>query len=618
MTDSSDPPSDGSAADDSASAPSPQWCAKQWSVLCDVLDVSDPTEVVPRVKALQTSGATEALSADTEALLDQLDAASPAEARKRVTTLIDQMEQLYREKKTLADAGLASAEAAVDEIDRLEKKCVPPDSESPSTPASSSPANTEIADRLGIDTVDDAQELEDMVRRMTETLGALQDNRETLRDELGVAEPRDVLDLVRSLQKQLEALYDTQTQSSGAQLASQIEEILGISSVAEAKDLAAVAENMSEQLEALYEDRAQLQEVGVSSVESAVEMIQSMSTQLDELYEDQELLQGHPAPDELKEQDTFEQLAALYAEQEKLERALGVSEADAIIEMVEGLKDQLEAFSSDRDETSLSTASSSYSPRAVEDHTANGTEPEPRGPISLKRLKQTPVFTSMRDQLESLYEEKEALLNMGIDDVQTAAGRIDELEARLSTLQHKHEQCRDRLEHLRRELGTANVEEIVDLVSPSIATPASHGSTPPDAPQDSRPEEDVPTVLPQETLTDIDDRPEEDLDALSVGVLRLDDDGAIEYLNEAALALPGLDAASPRADLLDAFFFQAVPSTSNTLFLNRFRTGVDQAKMDVRFPYTFVSPQHPPTAFYVHLYRSGPSGANWIFLRPVR
>ena len=51
MTDSSDPPSDGSAADDSASAPSPQWCAKQWSVLCDVLDVSDPTEVVPRVKA---------------------------------------------------------------------------------------------------------------------------------------------------------------------------------------------------------------------------------------------------------------------------------------------------------------------------------------------------------------------------------------------------------------------------------------------------------------------------------------------------------------------------------------------------------------------------------------
>jgi photoactive yellow protein len=479
-----------------------------------------------------------------------------------------------------------------------------------------------------------AEDALDMLENMSDQLSALYEARDerteallsqidALTDTLGAppadaAAPQAALDHVLDAVGTASPAQSTGPADDSSDELAAIQRVLGISSVEEAKDLAAVAENMSEQLEALYDDRAQLQKIGVSSVESAVEMIQSMSTQLDELYEEQELLQGRPAPDELKEQDTFEQLAALYAEQEKLERALGVSEADAIIEMVEGLKDQLEAFSSDHDETSLSTASSSYSPTAVEDHTANGTQSNPEGPISLQRLKQTPVFTSMRDQLESLYEEKEALLNMGIDDVQTAAGRIDELEARLSTLQHKHEQCRDRMEHLRRELGTAKVEEIVDMVSPSMETPPSHGSTPPDAPHDSRPGEDVPTVLPQETLTDIDDRPEEDLDALSVGVLRLDDDGAIEYLNEAALALPGLDAESPRADLLDAFFFQAVPSTSNTLFLNRFRTGVDQEKMDVRFPYTFVSPQHPPTAFYVHLYRSGPSGANWIFLRPVR
>ena len=558
MADSSDSPPGGSAAGDSSSPPSPQWCVKQWAVLCEVLDVSDPTAVVPRVQALQNAGneaadsppsdAAESASPDTDALLNQLDASTAAEARERVRSLINQMNRLYREKQTLTDAGLAGAEEAVDEIERLKKQC----------------------DRL------------DEVASSTSALSADSDD------------------------------------ASAERLAA-IQNVLGISSVEEAKDLAAVAENMGEQLEALYDDRAQLQEVGVSSVESAVDMIQSLSAQLDELYEEQELLHGRPTPDESNQQDTFEQLAALYAEQEKLERALGVSEADAIIEMVEGLKDQIEASYSEQDEPAASdsepTAGSVSAPSAP-----NGTPSEPNGAIPLQQLKQTSVFTSMRDQLESLYEEKEALLNMGIDDIRTAAGRIDELEARLSTLQHGHEQCRDRLEYLRRELGTADVEEIVNMVpSPSIPDAPSPAAARPksDGALDSAAEE-TPVVFPEDTLGDIDDLPDDDLDALSVGVLRLDDDGAINYLNEAARQLPGLDPEVPRTELHDAFFFRTVPSASNTLFLNRFRAGVEQGQLDARFPYTFVSPQHPPTAFYVHLYRSGPSGANWILFRPVR
>lgn len=979
MADSSVPPLGDSADGDDTSSPSPEWCAEQWSVLCEVLDVSDPTEVVPRVRALQdetdasppgpvtdafeemqaqletlrdrnaelleylksstdtspppADGADDnALHPDTEALLDQLDASSLTEAAERVESLTEQIDHLYREKEQLAEAGLMSAEEALDEIDRLQKKCDRLDDQTPSpqpspdaagpslasldldskedveaaralaeeadaalgtvveqfegdssspdasdrdflatlrslrsrattlrSEATSLAASTEVADVLGIETAEDAHELEQIVRRMSDTLDALRDHRDTLMDELGVAAPQDVLALVRSLEDQLREFYDAQTQSTGDQLAAQIEEVLGISSVEEAheletlvhrmnqrleevssaheelqeagydpetalatinsmeeqlvslygereedrpessadealvdavtnvlglstpaevrqmnesvrrmsehldalradhqaladagltaedallmlenmgeqlstlydarderseallsqidaltdtlgvkaartdvpqdalehvlnevdalttaaqaavpdhesptgladalqvllsnaatngtppdraagdaptaiqdvlgistveeaEDLAAVAENMSEQLEALYADRETLQEVGVTSVESAVQMIKSMSAQLDELYEEQEMLQGRPAPAEVEQQDTFEQLAALYSEQEKLERALGISEADEVIEMVEALTAQLEDVYSDREVPSGSTdASASVSPPDVS--VPNGTEPphngsDRNGSARPERLTKTPVFASMRDQLESLYEEKEALLDMGIDDARTAAGRIDTLEARLSSLQHEHEQCRDRLEYLKRELGTTDVEEIVDMIgavpADDDADTSGRETAPSPAASDTGDDEPTPVVLPEETLNDIDDLPEEALDDLSVGAVRLDADGMIEYLNDAALSLPGLDTVADRSELLGEFFFQAVPSTSNTLFLNRFRTGVDREQMDVRFPYTFVSPDQPPTAFYVHLYRSGPAGANWILLRPAR
>jgi photoactive yellow protein len=213
----------------------------------------------------------------------------------------------------------------------------------------------------------------------------------------------------------------------------------------------------------------------------------------------------------------------------------------------------------------------------------------------------------MRDQLEALYEEKEALLRIGIDDARTAAGRIDELEARLSTLREQHEDCRGRMEALQDELGTTDVDQIVEMIDAAPSAAATEAAT-----------SDSPEVLPRETVTALDEQPEAALDDLSVGVLRLDDDGAIDYLNEAALALPGLDAAATRSELLGEMFFRVVPSASNTLFLDRFRTGVDREQMDAQFSYTFVSPPHPPTAFHVHLYRSGPAGANWILVRPAR
>lgn len=140
-----------------------------------------------------------------------------------------------------------------------------------------------------------------------------------------------------------------------------------------------------------------------------------------------------------------------------------------------------------------------------------------------------------------------------------------------------------------------NVEEV-----PDAPEPTSDGSPAP--------------PLPPSTLDRLDNMTEESLNALSAGLLRLADDGTITYANDAARQLPGLDDdASLQGELL----YQRVPSTSNTLFLNRFREGVKTERMDVCFPYTFVTPSAAPAAFIVHLYRAGPEGGNWLILDPA-
>ncbi len=418
---------------------------------------------------------------------------------------------------------------------------------------------------------------------------------------------------------------DPQTDPATQQELAAIKERLGISSPEEAEELATMTRNMSNQLEAYRADHEHLEEAGVTSVKSAIDMIKSLSAQLDELYEEQELVQTQDAP-VTESQDTFEQLAALYSEQEKLERALGVSDADEVIEMVEALTAQLDDLYADREAASAGPPDLE-SPSLQPEPSSNGTATtaheaaENAGPLPKQ------MISTLEDQLEALYSEKEALLDIGLANAHEAVEHIDELESRLQTLEREHDQCYDRLEQLEEQLGTSNVPEIVDMVqsetapasettdnAPASAPPSSPPPVPPDdgPPDDGPPDDAGPALLPDDTLPQLDDFPEAELDDLSVGALRLDDDGRIEYLNEAACTLPGLDDVDSRSELLGEILFEIVPSTSNTLFLNRFRDGIEQGRMDTRFSYTFVSRRRPPTAFFVHLYRAGPSGSNWL------
>jgi photoactive yellow protein len=325
------------------------------------------------------------------------------------------------------------------------------------------------------------------------------------------------------------------------------------------------------------------------------------------------------------EQNTFEQLATMYSEQEKLERALGVSEADQIIEMVEALTAQLDDIYADRDTAQSGDAPTyvsgdSAAPRPDHDRTSVAVSdepaPSPNGDAAM---------TSMQDQLESLYAEKETLLDHGLTDAQAAVDQIDDLEAQVQTLRAERDRCRERFDHLASALGTTDPDEIVAMAQgPTDAS--AEGSAPAEPPPEASEKtaggeaedpasDDVRPLLPDEQLRRLDEMSEAELGALDVGLLRLDDDGHITYLNEAARALPGLDEDAPREALIGRSLFLQVPGTSNTLFLRPFREGVETGSMDARFPYAFVSPEQPPMPFHVHLYRAAPSGANWLLLR---
>lgn len=161
----------------STSAPtSSAWYTEQWMSLCEVLDVSDPAEVVPRVQTLkrqmdrldarprdsgdgfvtmseveevfnemaekmetfrqrnaasaqQRAGNTQKLytayqdlSGKIERLLNDLDVTTLEEARQRIDTLNYRLHALYQEKEYLLQAGFSTAKEALDALADMQEE----------------------------------------------------------------------------------------------------------------------------------------------------------------------------------------------------------------------------------------------------------------------------------------------------------------------------------------------------------------------------------------------------------------------------------------------------------------------------------------------------------------
>jgi photoactive yellow protein len=768
------------ASSDDPSASEQGTYARQWEALCEELNTSDPNEVLARVQTLKrrmeqtgpsdqeaeeglvtiseveevfrdmnerieklrernaalveqaegNGGGGDDLRRGTEQLLEALDAPTVDAAEERIQQLNRQLEDFYREKERLAEAGLSDATDALDAIERLRAerdalrrerdhleaerdRSAAADAAGPEGPAPTDdmlPA--EIGDILGIRTAEEARQLAariddmssqlDRLRRKHEKLDAVglsvegaltmienmgsqltdlyhhSDRAETaVRDRLGpqgdggpellddtlrrriealtdasleaaddltevvpslvdrieaLSEEHQPLDeagleaeeavaLIETMKAQLDELYRrVDDQPDAADRLEAIEDVLGISTRQEAEQLAELAEQMEDQLTVLYEEKRKLQDLGLSSIEDAVNMVESMESQLDDLYEDKKSL-GDTQLEDTGEQSTFQQLEALYAERQRLQQALGVSSAEDVIEMVETLTSQVEDLYTGRD--------AEVDPQ--ERHEARLWSPDEADPpapdASADPSSDDAALTvrSLERQLEALYREKETLLRRGLQSAEEAVARLQTQQQQIDGLRHENRTYEQRFDRLRSAFGTEQVSRIVDLVQ---ALEAETGTSlaearpgPPDA-DDAPMDYDVhieasAPLLDADTLDRLDEMSDDQLEGLDVGAVQLRDDGTVAALNDAAFRLPDLPDQPDRTAVLGEHFFRALaPSTDNGLFFGRFREGRRRGELDARFPYTFAGPSGA-AAFTVHLYRAPGRDTTWLLFQPA-
>jgi len=101
-------------------------------------------------------------------------------------------------------------------------------------------------------------------------------------------------------------------------------------------------------------------------------------------------------------------------------------------------------------------------------------------------------------------------------------------------------------------------------------------------------------------------------DAAPIGIVQVDDQGAIKLYNkwESEMADVPVTSAEGRN-----FFTQVAPCTNNRLFFGKFKDGVAQGALDTEFNYTF-SYKMKPTNVQIRLYRHPSSRTNWVFVAP--
>ncbi len=102
---------------------------------------------------------------------------------------------------------------------------------------------------------------------------------------------------------------------------------------------------------------------------------------------------------------------------------------------------------------------------------------------------------------------------------------------------------------------------------------------------------------------------EEELNEAPFGIVRLDDEGVVQFYNRYESELSGIP---PSEAVGQNFFTQLAPCSNNHLFQGRFEEGVRKGHIDDRFAYTFTYKMRP-TLVDVRLYRDE-AGQNWILI----
>jgi photoactive yellow protein len=579
----------------------------------------------------RADGDKDALPAEVGEILGIRTIEDARELESLIADLSARLDRLSQELDVLDEADL-SADAAVTMIENMEAQLVdlyhgsgpPPEGSSAGPEALDAPLRRRAL-ALAETAPEAIDSLPDLVRQLASRLEHLAEEQQIL-DEAGL-DANEAVTMIESMNVQLKDLYRAQDEKTeAAERLAAIEDVLGISTRKEAKELSEIARQMEDQLTAVYQEKEKLERLGLSSIEDAVDMIESMDNQLAELYEDKEALQ-EVRVDGSEDQSTFQQLEALYAERERLQQALGVSSASDIIELVESLTTQINELYKGRDADI--DPEERHNSLLWEPDTAGDSSSVDDGPSADEHAEPAPdtslTLNSMEHQLESLYREKEVLLHHGLSNAEQAVAQLQSQQKQLGILQRENRAYQQRFERLQSKLGVANVSQVVALVQ---ALQSEAGISLDEVRPASPPEDasgyglDIEAASPfvdTETLERLNDMPPEELNSLSAGAVRLDDDGIVEMLNEAALQLPGLSDVEDRSAVIGKnFFLELAPSTNNDLFYGRFQRGRRRGTLDARFPYTFTSPDdenvHP---FEVHLYRPPNSETTWLLYQPT-
>ncbi|MEM1125584.1 MAG: PAS domain-containing protein [Bacteroidota bacterium] len=119
------------------------------------------------------------------------------------------------------------------------------------------------------------------------------------------------------------------------------------------------------------------------------------------------------------------------------------------------------------------------------------------------------------------------------------------------------------------------------------------------------------SFVPPGTLEGLSRMPEMQLNTLDFGVVKVDDNGVVQFYNHYESNMSGF---SPAECVGKNFFTDVAPCTNNRLFLGRFKNGVSGGSMNDQFRYTFTY-KMKPTNVQVHLYRDPATQSNYVLVK---
>lgn len=530
------------------------WYRDRWQELMDLLPAAEPEDVVDQVRELQVS----VLDEEAEALED-MGLTDAEEARTVLERTFERLQKLRRENQTLR----------------------------------------RLQDALDADSPDEVVETIDALRDRVETLEVQQ---EALA-EAGFDRPEHVLEAITSMEQQLDELYGEKAATERSTTGANLEE----------------EGDTFDQLRALMAREERLQrELGVSSPDAVIEMVEGMTDQLEDLYQNRDA--------ESAEDSIFAPASDASQAPTQLEEELGVSDPDALVTMVSDLEKQLSELYADRQqlaELNLNGADDAIKMLSSMQHQLESLY-ESREQMSEHGVNgidhALSMIESMEAQLSNLYDERHQLAQQGVENPDEAADRIQELEEKLSrlktekeALREKRDRLQDQFDELEAELGTDDPAAISQLID-SMEAQLDEAYEGRDASVDPVPED---PLLPDTAVSDLDDLDTDALDALPAGIIGVDDEGVIRRSNVNVRRWPDVEVNDPATLIGTHFFTDVAPAANSDLFRGRFEEGVAQGEMDERFFYTYVPQEGPPSNLIVRLYRSPDHVINWILFRIV-